>query len=148
MIFFSQLYKNPPNVPVFPIFQLRYYITNQPTFQHQINIASTLRINVETTLIPRWKWNKIRRRFFNVAHLWYNVGAWRSNNFEGTMQSVETTSKQRCTTLKQGCINIVLTKPQRCWNYIETNRAIEYGFINRLIIFILLNERIFLTTSY
>ena len=31
-----------------------------------INIASVMWINVERTLIRRWKWKKIRRRIFNV----------------------------------------------------------------------------------
>ena len=46
---------------------------------------------------------------------------------------------QCCTTLIQRCINIVSTQPQCCENCIETNHSIEYGFVNRLIIFILVN---------
>ena len=49
--------------------------------QH-FNVGSTLWINVEITLIRRWKWNKIRRRIFNVAQRWYNFGVWRWNNVE------------------------------------------------------------------
>ena len=100
-------------------------------------------ISVEIALIWRWKWNKIWRRFFNVAQRWYSVGSLRWNNVETTLHNVDTTSKQPCATLIQRCINIVLTSPQRCWNYIETNRAIEYGFVNRSISFTVLNETIF-----
>ena len=38
--------------------------------QRCFNVIS---INVEITLIQRWKWNKIRRRTFNVAQRWYKV---------------------------------------------------------------------------
>ena len=41
--------------------------TNQPTFQRQINVVSTLRITDEIMLIRSWKWNKIRSWSFNVA---------------------------------------------------------------------------------
>ena len=56
----------------------------RPTFQRRINVVSTLWINIEITLIRRWKWNKIRRRIFNVAQRWYNVGVRRWNNVETT----------------------------------------------------------------
>ena len=59
--------------------------SSQPTFQRRINVVSTLWINVEITLIRRWKWNKIRRRIFNVAQRWYNVGVWQWNNVETTL---------------------------------------------------------------
>ena len=58
----------------------------RPTFQRRINVVSTLWVNVEITLIRRWKWNKIRRRIFNVVQRWYNV-AW--NN--GAWNNVDTT---------------------------------------------------------
>ena len=61
----------------------------QPTFQRRINVVSTLWINVEITLIWRWKWNKIRRQIFNVAQFWCNVSTWPWNN-------VGTTLIQRC----------------------------------------------------
>ena len=122
--------------------------SSQPRFQRQINDFSTLWINVETMLIRLRKWNNIRRRFFNVAQRWYNVRPRHWNNVKTTLRKVETTSKQRCTTLIQRCISVVLTCPQRFWNYIETIRAIDYGFINRLIIFILLSETIFFTTCF
>ena len=67
----------------------------QPTFQRRINVVSTLWINVEITLIRRWKWNKIRRRIFNVAQRWYNVGVRRWNNVD--------------TTLSRCCFNVVST---------------------------------------
>ena len=47
----------------------------------------------------RWKWNKIRRRIFNVAQRWYNVGVRRWNNVE--------------TTLIQLYLNFVPTWPQQ-----------------------------------
>ena len=61
----------------------------QPTFRRRMNVVSTSWINFEITLIWRWKWNKIRRRNFNVAQRWYNVSAWRWNN-------ADTTLYQRC----------------------------------------------------
>ena len=73
-------------------------LTTQPTFQRRINVVSTLWINVEITLIQRWKWNKIRRRIFNIAQRWYNVGVRRWNNVE--------------TALIQVCLNFVPTWPQ------------------------------------
>ena len=69
-------------------------VSAQPTFQRRINVVSMLWINVEITLIRRWKWNKIRRRIFNVAQRWYN--------FEATL-------KQRCSTLVQCWYNDVST---------------------------------------
>ena len=36
-------------------------------FQHWINVVSKLWINIEITLIRRWKWNKIRWWIFSVA---------------------------------------------------------------------------------
>ena len=62
----------------------------QPTFQRRINVVSTLWINVKITLIRRWKWNKIRRRIFNVVQRWYNVNARRWKNVETTLHNVET----------------------------------------------------------
>ena len=62
---------------------------NIPT---SINIVSTLWINVEITLIQRWKWNKMRRRIFNVAQRWYNVSSVRPwNNVKTTLHNVKTT---------------------------------------------------------
>ena len=52
-----------------------FFLSSHSTFQRRINVVSTLWINVERTLIRRWKWNKIRRRIFNVAQRWYNVSA-------------------------------------------------------------------------
>ena len=60
-----------------------------------VDFVSTLWITVEITLVRRWKWNKIRRRIFNVAQRWYNVSARRWNNVE--------------TTLIQRCFNLVST---------------------------------------
>ena len=52
---------------------------------------SMLWINVEITLIRRWKWNKIRRRIFKIAQRWYNVGARRWNNVAKRWYNVDTT---------------------------------------------------------
>ena len=64
-----------------------HYMMNvsQPTFQRRINVVSTLWINVEITLIRRWKRNKIRRRILNVAQRWYNLGVRRWNNVDTTL---------------------------------------------------------------
>ena len=75
----------------------------QPTFQRRINVVSTLWINVEITLIRRWKWNKIRRRIFNVAQHWYNVAVRRWNN-------VDTTLSQLCSNLASTIVKAV-SKP-------------------------------------
>ena len=76
-------------------------IPSQPTFQCRINVVSTLWINVEITLIRHWKWNKIRRRIFNVAQRWYNVSARRWNN-------VETTLIKRCFNLTWTLVKAIL----------------------------------------
>ena len=69
----------------------RQFLTRtQPTFQRRINVVSTFWINVEITLIRRWKWNKIRSRIFNVAQRWYNVSARCWNNDETTLIQVST----------------------------------------------------------
>ena len=80
---------------------------SQPIFQRRINFVSTLWINIEITLIQRWKWNKIRRRIFNIAQRWYNVSARRWNNVETTLHNVETTLHNVGTTLIQHCFNLV-----------------------------------------
>ena len=46
-----------------------------PIPSQHFNVESTLWINLEITLIRRWKWNQIWRRIFNIAQLWYNVSA-------------------------------------------------------------------------
>ena len=89
----------------------------QPTFQRRINVVSTLWINVEITLIRRWKWNKIRSRIFNVAQRWYNVGT-----------DVETRLKQRW-------YNFISALFQRGFNisksYTKASRACDkYRFVN------------------
>ena len=76
-------------------------VTTQSTFQHRINVVSVLWINVEITLIRRWKWNKIWRRIFNVAQRWYNVSARRWNN-------VGTTLIQRCFNLASTLVKPIL----------------------------------------
>ena len=71
----------------------------------------------------------------------FNVVDQRWNNVDPTLKLKQNPKWffQRCTTLIQRCINIVSTQPQCCENCIETNHSIEYGFVNRLIIFILVN---------
>ena len=66
-----------------------------------VDFVSTLWITVEITLVRRWKWNKIRRRIFNVAQRWYNVSARRWNN-------VETALIQRCFNLPSTLVKPVL----------------------------------------
>ena len=73
------------------------------------NIVSRLWINVEITLIRRWKWNKSRRRIFNITQSWYNVSARRWNNVETTLHNFETTLHNVGTTLIQRCFNLALT---------------------------------------
>ena len=84
-------------------------MTSQPTFQRRINVVSTLWINVKITLIRRWKWNKIRRRIFNVVQRWYNVGARRWNDVETTLHNVKTTLHNVDTKLYQRCFNLAWT---------------------------------------
>ena len=79
---------------------------SQPTFRRQINVVSTLWINVEITLIRRWKWNKIRRRFLNVAQRWYNVGVRRWNNVDRTLCNAKSTLFRRRTTSFQRWFNV------------------------------------------
>ena len=102
------------------------------TSQH-FNVGSTFWINVEITLIRRWKWNKIRRRIFDVVQRWYNVSARHWNN------------------VTQGWYKVVSTLFERrldgSENYIGSNRARnDYWFVNRWIVFILLNDKMFLLT--
>ena len=96
--------------------------------QRCFNVVDQRWNNVDLTL----KMKKIRRRFLN-----HNVD-------KTSHPDVEITSKQRCITLYQCCFNVA----SRCWNHMETNRTIDYGFINRLIIFIHLSETIFFTICY
>ena len=88
---------------------LPWYLSSQSTFQRRIDVVSTFWINVEITLTQRWKWNKIRRRIFNVAQRWYNVSARRWNNVETTLHNVETTLHNVGTTLIQRCFNLAST---------------------------------------
>ena len=95
--------------------------TAQPTFQCRINVVSTLWINVEMTLMQRWKWNKIRRRIFNVVQRRYNVGVRRWNNVESTLHNVDTAAFQRRTTSFQHCFNVDVALSQRCFNVASTS---------------------------
>ena len=121
--------------------------SSQPTFQRRINVVSTLWINVKITLIRRWKWNKIRRRIFNVAQRWYNVSARRWNNVETTLHNVETTLHNVGTTLIQRCFNLASTLVKPILNpiglvMIVDCEIVEY-MLNTWIVFILLNEKTF-----
>ena len=91
------------SVALSPTFRSQLSNSTQPIFQRPIkvlstfwiNVLSTLWINVDIKLVQRWKWNKIRRRFFSVAQSWYNVGSWCWNNVETTLHSVASTLFQR-----------------------------------------------------
>ena len=89
-----------------------------------------------TLLMLHWKWNKIRHRFFNVAQRLFNVAPRRWNNVETMLRNIDTT-------LYQHCFNVAST-----WLKLYRNQPIHYGFINRLIIFILFSEIIFFTICY
>ena len=80
----------------------------QPTFHRRINVISTLWTNVETTLIRRWKWKKIRLQIFNVAQRWCNVSPRRWNNVETTLHDVGTTLIQRCLNLASTLVKAIL----------------------------------------
>ena len=71
-------------------------IVSQPTFQRWIDFISMYWINVEITLIRRWKWNKIRRQSFNLAQRWCNFSARRWNNVETTLSNDDANLHQRC----------------------------------------------------
>ena len=91
----------------------------QPTFHGRINRVSSLRIAVELTLNCCWKWNKIRNQIINVTQHWFNVSVQHWNNVKSTLQNVDATILQRCTTSFQPCfqrwyhLNVVSTWPQR-----------------------------------
>ena len=102
-------------------------ITTQPTFQCRINVISTLWINVEITFIRRWKQNKIWLRIFNVPQRGYNVSARRWNNVVSLLFE-----------------RIRLNFSE---NYVGPNRARDgHEFVSRWIVFILLNDKLFLLT--
>ena len=75
--------------------------------QRRINVVSTLWINVEITLIRSWKWNKIRRRIFNVAWSWYNVTARRWKNVKTMLHNVKATLPNVGTTLFQPSVDAI-----------------------------------------
>ena len=60
-------------------------LNKQPTSQRRITVVSTLWINIQIMLIRLWKWYKIRRRIFNVAQRWKNVGVRHGNKVETTL---------------------------------------------------------------
>ena len=106
--------------------------SSQPTFQRWINDVSTLWINLEITLIRRWKCNKIRRRIFNVTQRWYNVGS--------RLKERENNVAQRW---YKSCINlnVRLNAVSTSVKAILTDRASDdHRFVNRTV-FILLNEK-------
>ena len=108
----------------------------QPTLQLRINVVSTLWINVKITFIPRWKWNKIWRRIFNIAQRWYNVSVRRWNNVETTLHNVEIA-------LIQCCFNLASTLVKAILNPIGLVMIMDFS--NRWIVFILPNEKTFFT---
>ena len=118
----------------------------QPTFQSRINVVWTLSITVEITLVRRWKWNKIRRRIFNVAQRWYNFGARRWNNVEITLHNNETLYNVG-TKLIQRCFNLASTLVKAVLNPIELVMTVDCEIVeytlNTWIAFILLNEETF-----
>ena len=112
-----------------------YEIRTQPTFKSRINVVWVLSITVEIKLVRRWKWNKIRRRIFNVAQLWYNVSARRLNNVEITLHNIETMFNLASTLVKAVLNPIGLVMILDC-------EIVEY-MLNTWIAFILLNEETF-----
>ena len=77
------------------------------------NVIWTYPANISTSdqrcfnvVDQRWKWNKIRRRIFNVAQRWYNVSVRRWNNVETTLHNVETTLHNVDTMLFQPSIDV------------------------------------------
>ena len=85
----------------------------KPTLTYPANISTSDQrcFNVEITLIWRWKWNKIRRRIFNVAQRGYNVSAQRWNNVQTTLHNVETTLHNVDTTLFQPSFDVTISNP-------------------------------------
>ena len=94
----------------------------------------------------RWKWNKIRRRIFNVAQRWYNFGARRWNNVEITLHNNETLYNVG-TKLIQRCFNLASTLVKAVLNPIELVMTVDCEIVeytlNTWIAFILLNEETF-----
>ena len=91
-------------------------------------------------LIRRWKWNKIRRRIFNVAQRWYNVSVRRWNNIETTLHNVGTTLIKRCFNRASTLVKAILN-PIGLLMIVDCE-IVEYT-LNTWIVFILLNEKIF-----
>ena len=77
----------------------QHFNVGSTLFQRWINVVWTLWINIGITFIRRWKWNKIRRRIFNVAHCWYNVGVRHWNNVETTLIQLYLDVASACTQL-------------------------------------------------
>ena len=112
-------------------------------------------INFEMTLIRRWKWIKIRCKFFIVTQCWYkvgpqrwnnvgdrrwnNVGARRWNNVETKSHNVETMLHNVDTTLYQHCFHVgsALLKLYR------NQSGYWIWVVDRSITFILLNRQYF-----
>ena len=110
-----------------------YSLPSQPTFQRRINVVSTLWINVEITLIRRWKWNKIRRRIFNVAQRWYNVSARRWNNVKTTLHNVKTTLHNVGATLIQRCFNLASTLVKAILNQIGPVMIVDCEIVEYML---------------
>ena len=84
-----------------------------------INVIPTLWINVEIMSIWCWKWNKMRRRIFNVAQRWYNVSAQSRSNIDTTLHNVETILHNIGTMLIQRCFNLASTLVKPLLNPID-----------------------------
>ena len=101
----------------------------QPIFQHRINIVSTFWINVEMKQNPTSDF----QRCITLIQPQYPTLNQHQNNVVQRRYNVVSTLFKRSLNARE--------------NYIESNRTSDdYGFINRLIIFILLNDKIFLLT--
>ena len=75
----------------------------------------------------------------------------RTSDFQRSITLIQRrtpTLKQRRNNVVQRKYNVVLTQSQRCKSCIETSRVIGYEFVYRLIIFVLLNEKICFTIYY
>ena len=88
--------------------QIKSMGNNPADISKSVKVVSTLWMNVEIMLIRRWKWNKIRRRIFNVAQRWYNVSVRRWNNVETTLHNVGTALIQHCFNLASTLVKAIL----------------------------------------
>ena len=95
-------------------------------------------VNVEITLIRRWKCSKIQRWVFNVAQLWHNFSTRCWNNFKTTLHNIGTTLIRRCFNLASTLVKAILN-PMVLVMIVDCE-IVEY-MLNKWIVFILLNEK-------